>query len=358
MSINEEDIDDSDYYTQPLVSKTGGPVRQVSDNNNNNNNPTTVAGVPSSSGPNSFTSDPFVYEGRLVKYSSTIIENVDIPQNAEMPGFIDLYEEGRLMAFSVTCNDSNMVPVCKVQNDQGSENNINDLSFLECVNHGRGMTYSEATSTIKVNGLVQSRDVSGQTMTAFPYVARFKDTVTGNFTNYDDYKGTVNDKFYVMKYEPTIYPPYRRLYFNVINNSELGTRNVNRLEIKRLIYVEQQKATDIPDMTTDFTQLDSEIAKLTNSMGGSSGTSSSPILPNLASYASSSSSNQSSEDLFKEFLEYMKKKNGTTVAKFSNKPNYYIDQTKFRQALADRLIGETSKVKEKTSKNTMRMKFG
>ena len=347
MSINEE-IDDSDYYTQPLVSKTGGPVRQLG-----NNNPTTQ--LPSSgSGPsNNYISDPFVFEGRLVKYSSTIIENVDVPQNAEMPGFIDLYEEGRLMAFSVTCNDSSMIPVCKVQNDQGSENNINDLSFLECVNHGRGMTYSEATSTIKVNGLVQSRDVSGQTMTAFPYVARFKDTVTGNFTNYEDYKGTVNDKFYVMKYEPTIYPPYRRLYFNVINNSELGARSVNRLEIKRLIYVEQQKATDIPDLSTDFTQLDSEIEKLSNSMISGNN------IPNLASYASSNQ--QSSEELFREFLEYIKKKNGTTVAKFSNKPNYYIDQTKFRQALADRLLGENTtinKVKEKTSKNTMKMKFG
>lgn len=355
MSINGEIVDDSDYYTQPLVSKTGGPVRQSIGNGNNNPTQSSGSGPPNSS----YISDPFVFEGRLVKYSSTIIENVDIPQNAEMPGYIDLYEEGRLMAFSVTCNDSNMIPVCKVQNDQGSENNINDLSFLDCVNHGRGMTYSEATSTIKVNGLVQSRDVSGQTMTAFPYVARFKDTVTGNFTNYDDYKGTVNDKFYVMKYEPTIYPPYRRLYFNVINNSVLGTRNVNRLEIKRLIYVEQQQVTDIPDLSTDFTQLDSEIEKLSNSM--MRGSSRNNIPNNIASYATSNQQ-QSSEELFKEFLEYMKKKNGTTVAKFSNKPNYYIDQTKFRQALADRLLGggdETiRKTKEKTSKNTMKMKFG
>lgn len=341
MSLDDT-IDDSDYYSQPFVSRT---------NNKRSSSGNITTPSPSSPSPpkdNNFTSDPFIFEGRLVKYSSTIIESIDIPQHADMPGLIDLYEEGRLMAFSVTCNDSNMVPVCKIQNDVGSENNINDLSFLECVNHGRGMTYSEALSTIKVNGIVQSRDVSGQHMSAFPYVARFKDTVTGNVTNYADYKGTVNDKFYVMKYEPTIYPPYRRLYFNVVNNSTLGNRSVNRLEIKRLIFIEQGKVEDAPDIDTDFTQLDSEISKIRNDM----------MMGDSGSKPSSQSNYSSSEDLFKEFLDYVKKRNGTTTARFARNPNYYVDQTKFRQELADRIMGESKKIPEKTSKNTLRMKFG
>ena len=182
-------------------------------------------------------SDPFysATEGKFVRFGRYYITNIEVPQNQSMSGYQDYYEDGRLMGFSISCNDADMIPVVFVENAVGSKDIINDLSFKEATIHGRGMTYGEATSVVRLTEGNTTRDVVGQKSSLFPYVARYKDTFTGTDVEYENIKGTIYDKYYTMNFEPDVFVPYKRLYFDVFNGSGNGIRLIHRLEIKRLI---------------------------------------------------------------------------------------------------------------------------
>ena len=184
----------------------------------------------------STVSDPFysAAEGKFVRFGRYYITNIEVAQNQSMSGYQDYYEDGRLMGFSISCNDPDMIPVVFVENAVGSKDIINDLSFKEAVIHGRGMTYGEATSLVRTTEGNTTRDVVGQRSNLFPYVARYKDTFTGTEPEYEDIKGTIHDKYYTMNFEPDVFVPYKRLYFDVFNASTSGIRLIHRLEIKRL----------------------------------------------------------------------------------------------------------------------------
>lgn len=212
--------------------------------------------------------DPFFYEGRLVRYTRFFLQNVEVVQNQSMTGYQDYYEEGRLVAFSIACNDSDMIPIVFVENSAGSKDIINDLSYKEAVTYARGMTYGEATSVVGFREGATSRDVSGQRHTTFPYVARYKDTFTGTVTEYDAIKGTIDDKFYVMNYEPELYIPYRRLYVDVFNASTGGNRLIHRLEIKRLVYITEDQVAEFSKSETEFTKLNKALQTIYEKING------------------------------------------------------------------------------------------
>lgn len=215
------------------------------------------------SGTSNYVGDPYVDpQGRTVKNATFLGTLIEIPQNQGMNGYQDYYEEGRLVSFSITCNDPDMIPIVFVENTSGSRNIINDLSYREAVTLGRGMTLGEALSTtyLKDTGKT-SRDISGQRHLVFPYVARFKNTFTGTETDYSKIKGSVDDKYYVMNYEPMEYIPYRRLYIDVFNGSKDGNRMVHRIEVKRLIYEDPNLSsgkvgdTELTDMNRELNVL-------------------------------------------------------------------------------------------------------
>lgn len=215
------------------------------------------------SGISNYVGDPYVDpQGRTVKNATFLGTLIEIPQNQGMNGYQDYYEEGRLVSFSITCNDPDMIPIVFIENTSGSRNVINDLSYREAVTLGRGMTLGEALSTtyLKDTGKT-SRDISGQRHLVFPYVARFKNTFTGVETDYSKIKGTVDDKYYVMNYEPMEYIPYRRLYIDVFNGSQDGNRMVHRIEVKRLIYEDPNLSsgkvgeTELTDMNRELNVL-------------------------------------------------------------------------------------------------------
>ena len=214
-------------------------------------------------GSSNYVGDPYVDpQGRIVKNATFLGSLIEIPQNQGMNGYQDYYEEGRLVSFSITCNDPDMIPIVFVENTAGSRNIINDLSYREAVILGRGMTLGEALSTTKLQNIGStSRDISGQRHLIFPYVARFKNTFTGTETDYATIKGTADDKYFVMNYEPVEYIPYRRLYIDVFNGSSDGTRMIHRIEVKRLIYEDPNQfkstvsETELTDMNRELNTL-------------------------------------------------------------------------------------------------------
>jgi hypothetical protein len=176
------------------------------------------------------------------------------------------------MGFSITCNDPDIIPICLIENGSGSKDVINDMSFKEATIHGRGMTYAEATSTVRTADGLTSRDVSGTPGTLFPHVIRYKDQFTGTGV-YNDIKNTVDDKAYVMNFEPSLFIPYQRLYFDVFNGSQIGNKLINRLEIKRLVYVTpDQISTNAGGNTSELTQFNQNLLTVYDKMNNLTGT--------------------------------------------------------------------------------------
>jgi hypothetical protein len=299
--LDELTTDYDDYFTNPLVSHSVFDTndvavdeidraiaqltqslmpQQLQQPQSSSFAATTTTGVPgqvtlpsmlrpdvSSQTNATFPSDPYSVTGKVVKNARVYVESVDIPQNSNWSGGIDYLEEGRLIGFSITCNDPDITPTVFIENSSGTKDVINDLSFRQAVQHGRGMTLSEATSTFMTpNGLV-SRDVSGQPSTIFPYVKRYKDQMTGDGV-YADVRNTEDDKSYVMNYEPTTSIPYQRISFQVYNGSSLGTRMINRLEIKRLVYVDPDPIVVSTLVPSDMSQVSTALNMLASHVKG------------------------------------------------------------------------------------------
>lgn len=299
MTANLDELDQSlaegdEYYLNPLVNTNlstkldpdttldkmmenlendTSTLTDLDDNNNSKESPITSKeilnalglGNGSGTGISNYVGDPYVDpQGRIVKTATFQGSLIEIPQNMGMNGYQDYYEEGRLVSFSIACNDPDMIPIVFIENSVGSRDKINELSYREAVTLGRGMTLGEATSTIVVKDIGKtSRDISGQRHKIFPYVSRYKGTFTGTETDYSKIKGTVDDKYFVMNYEPNEYIPYKRLYIDVYNGSTDGNRMVHRIEVKRLIYEDpsQYKAdvgeTELTDMNRELNVLKS-----------------------------------------------------------------------------------------------------
>jgi hypothetical protein len=256
-----------------------------------------------------FPSDPYSVPGKVVKNARIYVESVDIPANTFWSGSIDFLEEGRLIAFSITCNDPDMTPTVFIENASGTQDMINDMSFKQAVQHGRGMTLSEATSTFVNAGVITSRDVSGTPSAVFPYVKRYKDQLGGDGV-YDDVKNTEDDKSYVMNFEPTTSIPYQRIVFKVFNGSSLGTRMINRLEIKRLVYVDPDPIVTSNIIPSDMTQLTAALNVLAGNISHG------PVLPQhsvtppttVRSNLATASTSQPPTNLFEDYIRYAYKR--------------------------------------------------
>jgi hypothetical protein len=289
-----------------------------------------------------FPSDPYNIAGKIVKNARIYIESVDIPANSSWSGGIDFLEEGRLLAFSITCNDPDITPTLFIENASGTTDVINDMSFRQAVQHGRGMTLSEATSTFMQNGVATSRDVSGQPSPVFPYVKRYKDTLGGSGV-YEDVRNTENDKSYVMNFEPTTSIPYQRLSFQVFNGSSLGTRMINRLEIKRLVYVD-------PDPVIQSSMIPSDLSQLTTALGvlaGNINKHPSPPPPVITAHPVAQAHFASEGNVFDDYIRYAYKrlndKNNTTMKFHEPEHVSSIDEQKEVSDLLKIASGESVK---------------
>jgi hypothetical protein len=250
-----------------------------------------------------------------------------------------------------------------VENAVGSKDVINDLSFKESVMHGRGMSFGEASSTVQVKGEgTTSRDVSGRLLNYFPSVVIYKSTFTGTNTNYEEIKNTIDDQRYVMHFEPIIPIPYKRLYFDVFNNSMAGTRLVSRLEIKRLIYIEPDQYQAAAGGDTEFTQFNKSLIRMYEKLNGKptpviTGDIVPPIEPipadTVATFARSKKGKKKQYDDFIKYLyEQINEKPVAKIDMFNDKPgpldvNMEIIDTKeqrYIRKLKEKVKGKTEDI--------------
>jgi hypothetical protein len=213
-----------------------------------------------------FPNDPYFVPGKVVKNGDLAVDSVEIPQNANWTGGYDFLEEGRLIAFTITCNDPDIVPQIFIENSSGTQSYINNLSFRQMAHHGRGMTLHNAQSTYNTPDGIRSRDIQGTASQIFPYLARYKDQLSGSGV-YDDVKNTEDDKAYVMTFEPTISLPYQRLSFQIFNGSTSGTRMINKLEIKRLVYIDPDPLPAFNLLPSDITTFNKAMLNFANNFG-------------------------------------------------------------------------------------------
>lgn len=259
-------LDDDDYFTNPLVSNPAYSsddtaveefdkiLRNFGQSGNLLTPPiqsfaTSIPQLTSSVTPTllrsdvsrqtniQFPNDLYNVPGKVVKHGDVLVEGVVIPQNGNWASGIDYYEEGRLVGFSITCNDPDITPIVFVESGSSSQTVINNMSYRQMTQLGRGMTSAAATSTINTPNGVVSRDVQGTTSSTFPYVARYKDQYTGSGV-YSEVVGTSDDKAYTINYEPTTSIPYQRLNFQVYNGSTVGNRMITKFELRRVVYVD------------------------------------------------------------------------------------------------------------------------
>lgn len=255
--------------------------------------------------------DPFYHEGRLVRYTRYFAINMEVAQNQSMTGYQDYYEDGRLVAFSISCNDHDMIPIVFIENSAGSKDIINDLSYKEAVVLGRGMTFGEATSQVRTPQGFTSRDISGQRSTVFPYVSRYKDTFSGTNTEYEQIKGTIDDKYYVMEYQPDLWVPYKRLYIDVYNGSTSGTRLIHRMEIKRLVYITSDQVDEYNKQDTEFTKLNKALQSIYDKINGKPKetpvlpTNEQPTLPSDPVSTATFARKRKRPSLFSSFIAYL-----------------------------------------------------
>ncbi len=255
-SINEDKDDyyDGTYYsTDNYLVNTTRVLRDFSlDNILSGENPGAILDAANPNKPFAYSalSDPFIHNGQVAQAAVEILNKVNIDANSGIASPFNYTENGEIESFEVAVNDPAIRIECVIENSLAQSEIINNYTMRELVIKGRGMTLGEAESTFDEEEGPTSRDISGAKSDVFPYVARYKNTATGQETNYDVYKGTEFDKWIIIRYEPRYRKPYSRLFFNIFNTSSEGSRIIHSLELRRIIYTD----TVADNATHDYTK--------------------------------------------------------------------------------------------------------
>lgn len=175
------------------------------------------------------------YEGRNAERRTTQQNSLNLGVGKQYTYPVDEVGEGVLLNFTVAANDENIAVDCFIYDEEGRENPITDRTMLQVAMLGRGMTVGEAHA---IDDTDTSLDKGGTPSTDYPYLQRYKNTPTGTETEYTIYRGTINDKWIVLTYQPIVKERYSRLYFNVRNTSTEGDRMIHHMSIQRIKFVD------------------------------------------------------------------------------------------------------------------------
>ena len=126
----------------------------------------------------------------------------------------------------------------KIEGEDRTEIVLHDHTMEEAARLGMGMTYGEFYSTNPVGGGT-SRDIRGSKHSTRPFLARAKTTFTGVETNFDLIKGTVDDKWIVLQFDPELPRKYYALTLDVENTLGEGDRLIHEIFVDRMVVVSQ-----------------------------------------------------------------------------------------------------------------------
>jgi hypothetical protein len=188
-----------------------------------------------------------IYKGRRADQITFDIGGaVRLGGNAEYAFPINSREQGELIAFTVSTNSPDIVTQCFVYDKRDRATVIANHTTTQLTLLGRGMTYQEAHT---VDSLGYSVGKHGTPHPVMPYCAYHKHTFTKprslDDTDYELVEGTVEDRYFVTDYAPTLPRAYERIYFNVINKGA-NTRLIHAMTLNRFVYVDEFETVVAP----------------------------------------------------------------------------------------------------------------
>ena len=168
------------------------------------------------------------------------------------------YEEtGYILGFLVAVNDPEMRVIFKIEGEDRTEIMIHDHTMTETALLGLGMTYGEFISKNPVGGGT-SRDIRGTKHSTRPFLSRAKTTFTGEETIYDRIKGSIDDKWIVLEFDPELPRKYYAFSLDVENTNGEGDRLVHEIYVDRMVVVSSYE-TQISKRTFAPKLLDQEL---------------------------------------------------------------------------------------------------
>jgi hypothetical protein len=174
----------------------------------------------------------------FVRLYSTTSKGVPISANRRWDNPISYEETGYILGWLIAVNDPQMKVTFKIEGEDRTEIILHDHTMEETASLGLGMTYGEFYSMNPVGGGT-SRDIRGSKHSTRPFLSRAKTTFTGTETNYDLIKGTVDDKWIVLQFDPELPRKYYALTLDVENTLGEGDRLIHEIFVDRMVVISQ-----------------------------------------------------------------------------------------------------------------------
>jgi hypothetical protein len=191
----------------------------------------------------------FFYQGRIAKYIEDDRINITILPSLTYP-FVDETENGLLVGFEFATNKAAMLMQIVVYGDnQTTPRVINNLTIDDVLRLGRGLTPGD----VEPNPDGRSKDQMGQQNPLYPWIARYKSDLLADFTDYAD-------QFFVLRFTPAVYVPYKRIVINITNKNPTDTATIISLATTRIVF--EPKESLGPDDTKAYKEESEEPERL------------------------------------------------------------------------------------------------
>lgn len=178
------------------------------------------------------------YQGEFVRLYSTTSKQQNVSASKHWDYPIVFEETGYLTGFIIAVNDPEMRVIFKIQGEDHTEITLHDHTMTETSLLGLGMTYGEFISKIPAGGGT-SRDIRGDKHSTRPFLARAKTTFTGDETDYEKIKGTKDDIWIALHFDPELPRKYYALSIEIENTNGEGDRMIHEITVDRMVVTSQ-----------------------------------------------------------------------------------------------------------------------
>lgn len=169
------------------------------------------------------------YGGRLAKYITEQQSSISIVKNNYYQ-LIDESEDGVFVGFEIAVNNSKCIfEVVLFGDNLTTPFTVNNFSMNQLLSLGRGLTPGD----VAILPTDESQDMRGQQDSLFPWLARYKDDQETDHLGFED-------RMMVLRFNPTTYVPYKRIFVNIKNTDTNNVLTVSSLTLIRIVYVERE----------------------------------------------------------------------------------------------------------------------
>ena len=184
------------------------------------------------------------YQGKPCRYSHIRTSKFTINAQSSWDYPLVYDKRGLIHHLQVSVNDEDMKVIIKISDFQNNDYELNYKTMKELSEIGRGLTSGEGNANAPNETPL---DKSGQIHNTMPYLARYKNGITGTETEYENYVGTFDDRHITLAYNPTEPLEFNRLEIDVENTRIDGqARYVHEVELLLIFPLDTLPDTTIP----------------------------------------------------------------------------------------------------------------